>query len=267
MPGTAHGVLPGSAACRAAGTCAPTNILPLRLHACRRQACLPCLRPILLGPDRDLLGLPSTPGSVCWCVCTAAASATVDYGGSAPMGSDLAAPGVALVCQNGPWTHRHQDARHDVLVRETHADLAVLTETQITYDPADILRQPGAGAIWPGAPNFHCPGSGHTGGVAVVLRLSSHLVAPSVFAALNGGGRVLRLDLDVCDVALSLVAGYGPATETRCRPTCLLMAGRCSWSETSTACCPALTVCTPHGSPALATNVRLPGGDQLQAIM
>ena len=134
------------------------------------------------------------------------------------MGSDLAAPGVALVCQNGPWTHRHQDARHDVLVRETHADLAVLTETQITYDPADILRQPGAGAIWPGAPNFHCPGSGHTGGVAGVSGPSSHLVAPLVFAALDGGARVFRLDLDVCGVALSLVTIYGPAQVAERQP-------------------------------------------------
>lgn len=97
-------------------------------------------------------------------------------------------------------------------LREKQAHGAVLTETCATSDPADLLRRlPGAGAFWPGARFFYCPGTGHTQGVTIILGPDCHLTEPTQFAGLDGGGRVLRLDLQLLGKPACLIGAYAPA--------------------------------------------------------
>ena len=129
------------------------------------------------------------------------------------MSEGHAPPGLMLVCLNVrgltpgklmgllPW------------LRDNHVDVAVLTETQTTMDPADMLRQqPGAGVIWPRAQFFHCPGTGHTCGITIILSPALCTAAPSVVHVGNHSGRVLRLDLIVGGTLVSLVGVYAPTT-------------------------------------------------------
>ena len=97
-------------------------------------------------------------------------------------------------------------------LKEKQTDVAILTETQTVNDPADLLRrQPGAGALWPGARFFHCPGNGHTLGITFILGPTCHLTQPALFTSLDGEGRILRLDLTFFTKSVCLVGVYGPA--------------------------------------------------------
>ena len=91
-------------------------------------------------------------------------------------------------------------------------DIAVLTETQTASTPEDLLRQhPGAGAIWPGAHFFSCPGTGHTEGVAVILAPHSPLASPVVRALARPSGRILVLEGFLLGIPTTLACVYAPA--------------------------------------------------------
>ncbi len=98
-------------------------------------------------------------------------------------------------------------------LKEKSAHGAILTETQLPSDPADILRvTAGAGTIWPGMRLFHVPGTGHTEGVILVLGPGMHLSTPVQFSHPSiTSGRILRVDLLFYDIQLSIVSVYGPA--------------------------------------------------------
>ena len=187
-----------------------------------------------------------------------------------------APPRVSLVCQNVRGLTPSKLLDMLSWLRETHVDVAVLTETQVATDPAVmLLRQPGAGAIWPRAQIFHCPGSGHTGGVCIILGPSCQLAGPTQFTEVDGGGRALRLDLTLCDVRLSIIGVYAPANPGD-RPaffrdvlpaslpgagTCLIVAGDFNCVTSSTDCV------YPPGAPEPAVNTRLSGATELTDVM
>ena len=192
------------------------------------------------------------------------------------MSAEHAQPGVNMLCLNVRGLTSEKLVTLLSWLRDQRTDIAVLTETHVTTDPADmLLRQPGAGVIWPRVQLFHCPGSGRTGGVCIVVGPSCYAAAPSQFTALNGGGRVLRLDLTIRSVALSIVGVYGPAQpQDRAafyrdtlppflpadgRP--LLVAGdfNCVVSE--------VDCFYPPGQPPPAQNSRLAGSPELLALM
>jgi exonuclease III len=93
--------------------------------------------------------------------------------------------------------------------RDERLDIVVLTETRAATDLSELARRtPGVHASC----SIHtCPGSGSTGGVAVLLGRACQLSAPVRFTALDGGQRVLRLDLTLLGQQTSLVAVYAPA--------------------------------------------------------
>ena len=161
-------------------------------------------------------------------------------------------------------------------LQETHADGAILTETQTPSDPEDLLRhQPGAGAIWPGARFFHCPGSGHTLGITVVFGPSVLVTDVAPFVDLDSGGRILRLDLQLCSQPICLVAVYGPtATAERgaffeeTLPQHLPADGRPLLLTGDFNCVVDVLDCVqPPAAPPPATNTRLIGGTQLRVLM
>ncbi len=100
-------------------------------------------------------------------------------------------------------------------LREKKAHGAIITETQVSADPADILRTSGgAGTIWPGMRIFHVPGTGHTEGVMLVLGPGSRFGQPVQFQHPSGpSGRILRVDLSLYDQPVSVIGVYGPAQQ------------------------------------------------------
>ena len=100
-------------------------------------------------------------------------------------------------------------------LREQSAHGAVLTETHLTSDPADMVSAvAGGGTIWPGMRIFHVPGTGTTGGVTVVLGPSPYITDPIQFNDHGINTRVIRLDLFFFEQASSLIGVYGPAQHT-----------------------------------------------------
>ena len=97
-------------------------------------------------------------------------------------------------------------------LKEKRVDVAVFTETQLSSSPDDLLKRlPGAGALWPGARVHHCPGTGHTEGVAIVLGPRCNALSPALFQDIQGGGRLLRIDFTIEAQPVALVAVYAPA--------------------------------------------------------
>lgn len=100
-------------------------------------------------------------------------------------------------------------------LREQSAHGAILTETHLTSDPADMVSAAaGGGTIWPGMRIFHVPGTGTTGGVTVVLGPSPYITDPVQFSGHGINNRVIRLDLFFFEQASSLIGVYGPAQHT-----------------------------------------------------
>jgi exonuclease III len=98
-------------------------------------------------------------------------------------------------------------------LREKSAHGAILTETQLTTDPFDLLKvTAGGGTIWPGMQTFHVPGTGSTEGVAIVLGPSLHLSNPIKFVHPSlTTGRILRVDMHIHGAPLSVIGVYGPS--------------------------------------------------------
>lgn len=105
-----------------------------------------------------------------------------------------AQPGLRLVTINACGLSGHKLVKLVSWLRESHFDGVVVTETQIAENPEDLFRrQPGSGAIWPGAQFFHVPGTGHTGGILVILGPSSsfsNITQLFVLFTLSGGGAI-----------------------------------------------------------------------------
>ena len=102
---------------------------------------------------------------------------------------------------------------------DQRADAAILTETHLPSDPADILKATaGGGTIWPGMQTFCVPGTGRTEGVTIVLGPRLQNSGPKQFCHPTlSSGRVLRLDLELGGAAFSIIGVYGP-TDVRDRP-------------------------------------------------
>lgn len=127
-----------------------------------------------------------------------------------PRGS--APPGFVLVCLNVQGLTGPKLLSLLSWLKEQQVDAAVLTETRSSSSPEDLLhRLPGAGAIWPGARFFHTPGTGFSEGVCIVLGPSCGSCAPLLVPCPSGTGRLLRLDLTLAEVPVTLVGVYGPA--------------------------------------------------------
>ena len=126
-----------------------------------------------------------------------------------------ALPGLRLVTINACGLTGNKIAQLVTWLREHHFDGVIVTETKIVDDPEDLYRRiPGTGALWPGARFFHVPGSGHTGGVLVILGPNPLLESASVFNPPSSpphDGRILRLDLTISTQEVSLLAIYAPA--------------------------------------------------------
>jgi hypothetical protein len=161
-------------------------------------------------------------------------------------------------------------------LKEKRVDVAVLTETQISSSPEDLLRRlPGAGALWPGARLLFCPGTGHTAGITVVLGPRCHALSPTLVQDIDGGGRLLRVDFIIQTRPVTLVAVYGPAQpelrrgfyrdDVRShlpsdgRPVLLVGDFNCVLDATDCVYFP--------GAPAPATNSRLVGAAELSGLM
>ena len=127
----------------------------------------------------------------------------------------LAPPGFLMVCQNVQGLTGLKLLQLLSWFSEHQVDIAILTETQTTSDPEDLLRRtPGAGTIWPGATFFFCPGNGHTQGVCIIMGPSMQLCSPVLFPLTMTQGRLLRVDFTLVDTVVSLVAVYCPTTPT-----------------------------------------------------
>ena len=101
--------------------------------------------------------------------------------------------------------------------REEALHILVLTETRLTSDPADMVSaEAGGGTIWPGVDIFHTPGTGHTGGVCVIIGPGIHLTDPVCFRppGIAASSRVLRIDLQFYNRPVSIVGIYSPAQHT-----------------------------------------------------
>lgn len=123
-----------------------------------------------------------------------------------------APPGLVLVCLNVQGLTGPKLAYLLSWLKEQRVDAAVLTETKCTFSPEDLLRrQPGAGAILPGAQFFHVPGTGHSEGVCLVLGPSLAHSDPRQVVHDVGAGRALRVDVTVQSRLVSLVGIYAPA--------------------------------------------------------
>lgn len=108
-----------------------------------------------------------------------------------------------------------QSKMQDLLswMKGQHVDMLLLLETQRKEDPMGLLRNTaGAGALWPGVRMHHCPGSGHTLGVTVVVGPTALLEnVQRVAVEPDDSGRVVGLDFTVCGNDFRLLAVYGPA--------------------------------------------------------
>ena len=127
------------------------------------------------------------------------------------MTSERTRPRLSLVCTNAQGLTPSKLLHHLSWLRERRVDIAVLTETQTNSSPEALLRQlPGAGATWPGATFFSCPGTGHTQGICVILGPNSPLTNPSIRPLPQPSGRILGIDADLNGSPICLVAVYAP---------------------------------------------------------
>ena len=130
------------------------------------------------------------------------------------MNTDGAKPGLRLVTINACGLSGQKLVKLVSWSRESHFDGVIVTETHSAENPVDLFRrQPGSGAIWPGAQFFHVPGNGNTGGVLVILGPSSSLSNITQFISPNNddSGRILRLDFSLHSHPICLLALYAPA--------------------------------------------------------
>ena len=130
------------------------------------------------------------------------------------MSHEYTPPGELFLLQNVQGLTSDKLAQAMLWARNKHASLTILTETQLSTDPAELLQKiPGAGVLWPGARLHSVPGTGHTGGLLVILSPSTsitdvkHIDIPSQQPV----GRVLRLDFKLDTLDVSLLGVYGPA--------------------------------------------------------
>ena len=97
-------------------------------------------------------------------------------------------------------------------LREQSAHGAILTETRLTSDPLGMVTaETGGGVIWPGVQIFHTPGTGHTGGVTVILGPGLHLSDPILFSDPGHQHRILRVDVQFFNQPTCIISVYGPA--------------------------------------------------------
>ena len=86
------------------------------------------------------------------------------------MSQQSSCPGIHLVCTNAQGLTPGKLLDHLSWCKERRVDISVLTETKTASSPEALLRQlPGAGAIWPGATFFSCPGTGHSEGIVIIV--------------------------------------------------------------------------------------------------
>ena len=185
-------------------------------------------------------------------------------------------PGIYLVCTNAQGLTPCKLLHHLSWCRERRVDISVLTETQTASPPEALLRQlPGAGAVWPGATFFSCPGTGHSEGIVIILGPRCPLSSTTLRPPPASTGRILRLDADLHGSPFSLVAVYaptqaaertafysdslGPALPTDGRPFTLTGDFNCILAQED-------AVYTPGILPPVP-NSRLRGSDELADIM
>ena len=162
-------------------------------------------------------------------------------------------------------------------LREQAAHGAILTETRLTSDPQSMVTaEAGGGVIWPGVQIFHTPGTGHTGGIAVILGPGLHLSDPIQFSDPGHQHRILRVDVQFFNQPTCIIGIYGPAQrdervafwETTLPPflptdsRALLLAGDFNTVLSDKDCWYA----QHHHSP-VGANTRLIGSAQLNNIM
>lgn len=183
-----------------------------------------------------------------------------------------------LLNVQGLTTHKLADLI--LWMRSKHAKVMILTETRISCDPADLLqRLPGAGVLWPGARLYGAPGTGHTGGVIIVLSPDTHLEDVSVmpFNPAIEEGRILRLDLTLHGTPVTFMGIYAPAQHQqhqRARfyqdilPPTLPPTGRALIIGGDFNCVTSLMDCFyPPDRVAPAYNSRFEGRTELEALM
>ena len=134
----------------------------------------------------------------------------------------VALPGLRLVTINICGLTSYKLVKLVSWLREQHFDGAIVTETRIVDDPADLYRRhPGSGALWPGARFFHVPGTGSTGGVLAILGPHHTMTDIKPFSPpppANHTGRILRLDLTISSRLVCLLALYAPAQSAARQP-------------------------------------------------
>ena len=98
-------------------------------------------------------------------------------------------------------------------MKQQQLDMLLLPETMKNEDPVSYLQNTaGAGALWPGVAMHHCPGTGHTLGVTVVVGPTALLEdVRRVDDVPDASGRVVGLDFKLCGHPFRLLAVYGPA--------------------------------------------------------
>jgi len=165
-------------------------------------------------------------------------------------------------------------------MRSKRARVMILTETRISCDPADLLqRLPGAGVIWPGARLYGAPGTGHTGGIVIVLSPGTQVDDVSIFSPNPAieEGRILRLDLTLHGTPVTFMGIYAPAQyqhQQRARffkdilPPTLPPIGRALAIGGDYNCVTSLMDCFyPPDQAAPAFNSRFEGRPELEQLM
>ena len=191
------------------------------------------------------------------------------------MNHAAAAPGVSCVLLNAQGLTGRKLAHLLPWCRECHTDLVILTETHTTTEPAVLLRSiPGASTLWPGARFLSIPGSGHTLGVTVILGPTCHIRDPVLQPLPVGGGRVLRLDLNILGHDVSVLGIYAPAHRAErttffrdTLPACIPMGRMLILGGDFNCVTSALDCVYPPGAAGPAHNSRLDGSIHLQQLM
>ena len=128
------------------------------------------------------------------------------------MNAQHAPPRSTFVCTNAQGLTPLKLFEHISWLRETRVDMAVLTEVRSTSSPEDLLQHlPGAGAIWPGARFFFCPGTGHTEGIILILSPHCPITDPVLRPILGPTGRILGIDAFIGDSVITILCVYAPA--------------------------------------------------------
>ena len=128
------------------------------------------------------------------------------------MNTETTRPGIKLVCTNAQGLTASKLLDHLYCLREQRVDIAVLTEMRMAFNPEDLLRQlPGAGTIWHGVQFMHCPGTGHTEGICVIISPTNKAMNPTYRPHAGTSGRILAINASFQDTPITLVAAYAPA--------------------------------------------------------